>query len=66
MLDKLKFNYANNWKMLFEFAKLGYNINKPLTSKILENPKHKITKLILYLSSMESFIYPDMNRASRK
>ena len=51
--------------MLFDISNLG-DLNKPLTSKILSNPEHKITKHILYLYSMESFIYADMNNSSRK
>lgn len=41
------------------------NLDKPLTSKILSNPDHKIVKLILFIYSMESFVYQDLNRASR-
>ena len=51
--------------MLFNIAKLG-NLNKPLTVKILSNPEHAFTKHLVYLYSMESFIYPDMNRACRE
>ena len=54
-----------NWKMLFEIANLG-DLNKPLTSKILSDPYHSVTKHILYLYSMETFIYSDLNRASRE
>ena len=50
--------------MLFDLAKLG-DQNKPLTAKILSDPNHKITKHILYLYSMESFIYEELNCASR-
>ena len=50
--------------MLFSIAKLG-DLKKPLTAKILSDPTNKITKHILYLYSMESFIYADLNRASR-
>ena len=57
-------NYSSKWKILFELAKLG-NLDKPLTTKILSDPNHKITKHILYLYSMESFIYDELNRASR-
>ena len=56
--------YKTNWQMLFDIAKLG-NLDKPLTAGILSDPKNKITKHILYLYSMESFIYADLNRASR-
>ena len=51
--------------MLFELAQLG-DLDKPLTQKMLSNPDHKVTKHILYLYSMESFIYADMNKASRE
>ena len=42
------------------------NLDKPLTSKILSDPNHPITKHILYLYSMESFIYTGLNIACRK
>ena len=50
---------------MFKLAKLG-DLDKPLTPKILSNPQHNATKHILYLYSMESFIYSDMNRAIRE
>lgn len=40
-------------------------MDKPLTADILSNPHHKITKHIIYLYSMESFIYKDLNKACR-
>ena len=49
---------TNSWKLEIE-------LDKPLTAKILSNPDHKITKRILYLYSMESFIYFELNKASR-
>ena len=51
--------------MLFDIAKLGSE-DMPLTPAILSDPAHNITKHILYLYSMESFIYGDLNRASRE
>jgi len=56
--------YAERWKMLFDLAKLG-DLDVPLTRKILSNPEHNINKHLLYLYSMESFIFGAMNRASR-
>lgn len=50
--------------MLFDLAKLG-DLNTPLTPKILSDPENNITKLILYIYSMESFIYQELNKASR-
>ena len=61
----LKSIYQSKWKMLFEIVKLG-NLDQPLTAKILSDPNNKITKHILYLYSMETFIYGDLNRASRE
>ena len=40
-------------------------MDKPLSVKILSDPHHVITRHILYIYSMESFIYADMNKASR-
>ena len=67
--DKTKFKmlkevYADNWKMLFEISDLG-DLDRPLTEKILSDPENKITKHILYLYSMESFIYANLNRVCR-
>ena len=50
---------------MFDLANLG-DLDKPLTAKILSDPYNKITRHILYLYSMESFIYADLNRASRE
>ena len=51
--------------MLFKLAKLNYDFDKPLTPKILSNPHHPIVKHILYLYSMESFIYSDLNQVCK-
>ena len=61
----LKSAYKSNWELLFEMDKLGQHLDQPLTVKILSDPAHKITRHILYIYSMESFIYADMNKASR-
>ena len=58
--------YADNWKYLFDLAKKEYNIETPLTPKILSDPENCITRHLVYLYSMESFIYQDMNEAIRK
>ena len=60
----MKKMYMIRWSMLFDLANLG-NLEKPLTTKILSNPDHPITKHILFLYSMESFIYADLNKATR-
>ena len=40
-------------------------MKKPLTTKILSNPNHEFVQLMLYIYSMQTFIFGDMNRASR-
>ena len=63
-LQYMKKSYKTRWTMLFDMANLG-NLDKALTRKILANPEHPITRHILFLYSMESFIYGDLNKASR-
>ena len=60
----LKDIYKENWEMLFNIDELG-DLDKPLTPKILSNPNHKITQHILYLYSMQCFIYQNLNKACR-
>lgn len=67
--DKTRFHllkdiYRENWEKLFDINELG-DLEKSLTPDILSNPNHAITQHILYLYSMESFIYTDLNRACR-
>jgi len=50
--------------MIFSIAK-SVEMNKPLTTKILSNPDHKFVKLILYIYSMQTFIFSEINWASR-
>ena len=57
--------YREGWEMLFDIAKLG-DLDKPLTPKILSKPTHPVTIYILYLYSMESFIYSELNKACRE
>ena len=58
-------SYKENWELIFELTNLGAEMDEPLTAKILSDPNHVITRHILYIYSMESFIYADMNRACR-
>ena len=60
----VRIQLLEKWKFLFVFADLG-DLDKPLTPKILGNSNHKVTKHLLYLYSMESFIYTNLNRACR-
>merc|ERR1711935_952757 len=52
------------WKKIFSLAK-SIKMHEPLTTKILSNPDHDFVKLILYIYSMQTFIYKEMNLASR-
>ena len=61
----LKNTYKFNWEVLFELNNLGQHLDEPLTVKILSDPNHAITQRILYIYSMECFIYEDMNKACR-
>ena len=58
--------YAFNWHQLFELANLNIELDKPLTPKILSNPNHKAVQHIMYIYSMESFIYENLNRVCRE
>ena len=40
-------------------------LDEPLTQQILKNPDHPITRHLLYIYSMETFVYQEMNTASR-
>ena len=40
-------------------------MNMQLTWQILENTSHPVTKFILYLHTLESFLYKDLKTASR-
>ena len=61
----MKQNYIDNWSFIFKMGDLG-NLNTPLKSSTLRNPNSKITKHMLYIYSMQSFIYEHLNRACRE
>ena len=52
--------------MLFKLAKIEYHIDKPLTPKILSDPYHKVVQQLIYIYSMQSFIFEDLNRVCRE
>lgn len=53
------------WKQIFSMAKSVNDFNEPLTHKTLSNPNHEFVKTLVYIYSMESFVFSEMNRASR-
>lgn len=52
--------------MLFKLANLDQDLDKPLTPKVLSNPEHRAVRHIMYIYSMESFIYAELNRVCRE
>ena len=41
------------------------DFKKPLTPKILSDPNHHFVKTLIYIYSMQSFIFYELNKASR-
>jgi hypothetical protein len=39
-------------------------LNKPLKEEILLDPSHPVTQTLIYIHSMETFIYKDLKKAS--
>ena len=60
----LQKHYIAQWNLLFKFGELG-DLDMSLNRKILANPDHMVTKQILYIYSMQSFIYSELNRTCR-
>ena len=52
--------------MLFELADLEEDLDKPLTPEVLSNPEHKAVRHIIYIYTMESFVYAELNRVCRE
>ena len=40
-------------------------MKKPLTPKILTDPNHEFVKTLIYIYSMQSFVFEELNKASR-
>ena len=40
-------------------------MNKPITPELLADPSNGFVKMIVYIYSMESFVFSEMNRTSR-
>jgi len=57
--------HTKMWKNLFKIGNLG-NFDQPLTAKILSNSNHKIVKHLMYIFSMESFLFSELNLATRE
>ena len=57
-------NYNNSWEIINKIVQSNYEIDEILTFEILINYNHPITKLILYIHSMETFLYKELKKAS--
>ena len=53
------------WQLIFSLARCDADFKKPLTPKILANPNHEFVKTMVYIYSMDSFVYSEMNKTSR-
>ena len=53
------------WKTIFSLTKYVKDFKKPLTPKALSNPNNDFVKRLVYIYSMESFVFSEMNRTSR-
>ena len=53
------------WKTIFSLSKSVKDFKKPSTPKILSNPNNAFVKTLVYIYSMESFVFFEMNRTSR-
>ena len=42
----------------------NFDLNQPLNDNILHDPSHKVTQTLIYIHSMETFIYKDLKKAS--
>ena len=52
------------WKVLLKMGSNDFGFFKPLTYEILEDYNHSVTKTLLYIHSMETFLYREMKRVS--
>ena len=47
-------------------CKESVDFEKPLTPKILSDANHDFVKTLMYIYSMQSFVFSEMNKASRE
>ena len=60
-------NTKYTWKTLLTAyqATFKFDMNKPLTNEILADPKNPITQNLLFMYTMETWLYRDLNAAGR-
>jgi len=53
------------WKIFAERGISNFPLDKPLKAEILSDICHEVSSFLLYIHSMETFIYQDLKTASR-
>ena len=53
------------WKKIFAMVQ-DVDMKKPLTPQILSNTNHTLVRTLIYIYSMQTFMFSEMNKASRK
>ncbi len=56
----MKKQYEAIWEAFLSTGLSNYPENTLLTCEILENLQHPITKFILYLHTLETYLYKDL------
>ena len=46
-------SYINIWKKIFALKDHSVDVMKPLTHQILSDPNHEVSKIIVYIYTME-------------
>ena len=63
---KCKESYPKLWEIVFNFAtKNDFDVKLPLTRNILNDSSHPVTKVLLQIYTMETFVYRVLNHAGR-
>ena len=60
-VEQTKNRFINSWIAIMELLKMDNDLDKPISSKSLEDPQSSIVKNILKIYSMESFIAFGLN-----
>ena len=53
------------WQSFFKFSIQDFPMNKPLSLEILHDTNHFITRFLVYLHTMQTFLFQDLKDASR-
>ena len=56
--------YVKLWQHIFKLAE-GVDFHKALSPKILSDPNNKFVQTIIYIYSMQTFVYDEINNVSR-